>query len=172
MIFNNLNEVKDFYRQYRDLEDGEYDYHKNGFYHSEIDDYLENYLEFGQYILFKHIKDGNKISRPILGIFLGYNIWDQALVIEFVEKRKNYMDIHDVITNKDKNYTMIASSLDIQTEQIQFWTDDIILMGFWNYKPNWKEMKSSLINKLPSKLKRNYILNGMINDKERFFKNS
>lgn len=163
MIFNSLSDAKNFYRQYKDLEDGDYDLKISGYYQSssKID------LKFGQYILFKHIKfNGNrrKISRPILALFLGYNIWDQALVIEFVEDRESYMSNHEVITNKEMNYSMTIDSLDIQTEQIQFWTDDIILLGYWNSKPDWKILKEILIKTSPIKYKRKYILNNVIND--------
>ncbi len=34
MVFNNLYEAKDFYRQYRDIEDGEYNPKVNGYYQS------------------------------------------------------------------------------------------------------------------------------------------
>lgn len=158
MIFENLYDAKFFYRQYRDLEDGEYNPKINGYYQNHA---VHNDLKFGQYILFKHITSDNKISRPILALFMGYNVWDQALVIEFVEDRKVYMSYHKVITD---NYSMTIDSIDIQTEQIQFWTDDIILLGHWKSKPNWKLLKKALVKSLPIKYKRKYTLKDIINE--------
>ena len=102
----------------------------------------------GQWLLFQHIRSLHnskdfEISRPILVMFLDHTIWDQALVIEFVESRKSYQNIHKYKNNYGE---FELSNLDIQTEQIQFWTDDINILGIFDSKPNFKEIRKAYKN--------------------------
>ena len=143
MVFENIENAKDWFRQYKP-------FNKN----TEYNSYYKNFNTYnlkdcqGQWILFQHIKSiynskDFEISRPILALFLGHTIWDQALVIEFVEPRKAYQQRHKYKNNTGE-YDLFY--LDIQTEQIQFWTDDINVMGIFNSKPNYKEILKAYNN--------------------------
>ena len=103
--------------------------------------------EFGDFILFQHIINGQKISRPILGIFTSFTVWDMALVLNFVQKRRAWTYSHEVITNPDINYKMLVGHLDDEIETIQFWTDNIKVLGHWKSKPSIKQLKEGLNEK-------------------------
>lgn len=138
MIFNKLYEARNWFLQYKPLEE------KVPFFWTE---YNHKPWEFGDYIFFQHIKVENKaqvISRPILAIFTGFKIWDQALVINFVQKTRAWMYSHEVVTNPDINYTMTIAYLDDEVESIQFWTDNIKILGYWKNRPTFSELKQSL----------------------------
>ena len=48
MVFDSVGDAKNFYRQYKNLEDGEYEPKANGYYQNHA---VHNSLEFGQYII-------------------------------------------------------------------------------------------------------------------------
>lgn len=89
-------------------------------------------LEFGNYILFQEYvqKDYNgicynyEISKPILGIYLGYFIADQAIGFNYV-KWCNYKKSE-------------VQNIDNHIE----WNDYIDILGIWKNKPNWKQIIS------------------------------
>lgn len=85
-----------------------------------------------------------EISRPILAIFTNYKIWDQALVINFVQPQRAWMQSHEVITNPEINYSMKAAEIDDEVQAIQFWTDNIKVIAHWKQKPSIKELKQAL----------------------------
>jgi hypothetical protein len=143
MIFKKLREAREHFRRYIPV-----DKSTSGrwFYRSQL--LIPMGLNFGDWILFQHIVNGLTVSCPIYGIFTGWKIWDQALVINFVEKERAWMNNNEVVTNEDINYTMHINHLDDEVQAIQFWTDDIVLLGHWKDKPAINQLKQALKTKL------------------------
>ena len=113
-------------------------------------DFKDFKWEFGEWILFQHIEysydktNPIMIGRPQLAIFTNYKIWDQALVINFIEKPRAWKNHHEVITNPDINYSEAISQGDDKVNAIQFWTDNINVLGHWKTKPSIGELKSAM----------------------------
>ena len=149
MIFNNMEEARDWFLNYKSL-DEESD-NKIPFF---WDDLGNHKWKFGDWILIQHIKsdeDDNKkrvISRPILAIFTNLKIWDQALVINFVQQQRAWMFSHKVTTNPEYGINMHICTLDDEIEAIQFWTDNIKVLGHWKIKPSIGEIKKALDKKI------------------------
>ena len=161
MVFNKYNEAVNWFRQYSTIDES---LMKDGFYANSIKSTSMSKnpnLKFGDWFLFQHIK-GETISRPILAIFVGFNIWDQALVIQFIESPRAYRNFHHYISNPDINYEMCLAERVVETEQIQFWTDDIKIIGYWKHKPNFKEIKKSLVDDIPTIEYRDMLINRLI----------
>jgi hypothetical protein len=142
MVFNKLYEARDWFLNYTEFEKPVI----NFWYDYDFKDW-----KFGDYILFQHIKDGKLISRPILAIFTSFTVWDQALVINFIQNKRAWTWSHEVITNPENNYKMNICMLDDEIENIQFWTDNIHVLGHWKNRPTLSELKSSLQNKIESR---------------------
>lgn len=134
MVFKNIHEARNWFLNYLPLED-------------KVPEFWTQYdhksWKFGDYILFQHIKDGKTISRPIYGIFTNFTVWDQALVMGFIQNRRAWTS-HEIITNAERNISYPICCLDDEVEQIQFWTDNIKVLGHWKYKPSISELKSGL----------------------------
>jgi hypothetical protein len=148
MIFENIYEARNWFLKYSPISEEEDD--KIPFFWHNLSDHK---WEFGDWILIQHIieKEHGKdreISRPILAIFTNFKIWDQALVINFVQPQRAWMLSHEVITNKELRYSMYISSLDDEVESIQFWTDNINVLGHWKNKPSIGEIKKALNKKI------------------------
>ena len=129
MKFNTLKEANKIFRQYKPF-DGVYP------------DYWVNFthLKMGEWFIFQHIiGDAVKpmISRPILALCVGHTIWDQALVIEFVEEWRPFHYLNYI-----GDYQLMNTNKSV--EHIQFWTDDIKVLGKWKTKPNFKQIRKSL----------------------------
>jgi hypothetical protein len=141
MVFKNINEARNWFLKYEEIERevpifwGDYDFGN---------------WKFGDYILFQQ-QTINGISRPIYAIFTNFTFWDQALVINFVQNRRAWTYSHEVITNPVGPYKMKIFELDDEIENIQFWSDNIYVLGHWKSKPSIKELKSSLKNKIVSR---------------------
>lgn len=140
MIFKNIYEARKWFLNYQEFEVKlpsfcyEYDYTN---------------WKFGDHILFQHIKDpGDKISRPILGIFTAFSVWDQALVINFVQDTRAWMSSHEIITNPELDIKFHICTLDSEIENIQFWTDNIHVLGHWINRPSKSELRQSLSNEI------------------------
>lgn len=149
MIFNKLYEAKNFVRDYKPI----------SFEKDKFPNHLENdpILKFGQYILFQHVKIENKqplISKPILGLFVGYSIWDMAAVINIVELPRAYIysEKIQVVTNPKLNISLPIFELDPQVENFVLWHDDIIILGIYNNKPNWKNLRIDYKKRLYGKI--------------------
>lgn len=97
------------------------------------------YLEFGDYILFQeYIFENNKyrISKPILAIFLGYFVADQAIGFNYV---KWCNDKHKVCIKNKIGYCFSNE----QVEKIDFhieWINYVDILEHWKNKPNWKNI--------------------------------
>lgn len=118
-------------------------------YEGEVDIRIPEDLKFGDFVLFRHI-DGNSgtptISRPIFGVFVGYSVWDMALVFQFVEKERTWEFSHRVITNKDLNISLLVGALDREVEYVPLWSSGIKVIGYWKTKPTISQLKESLLN--------------------------
>jgi hypothetical protein len=87
--------------------------------------------KFGDWILIQHVENDTeevKISTPIYALFAGFSIWDQALVINYVE------EIH----------CMKIDNADPEVKQIALWHDNAIVLGHWKHKPTVTELKAAL----------------------------
>lgn len=108
-------------------------------------------LQTGTWILFRHLRygycsepDKHKISRPILGMFINWTYWDQAVVMEYYQPIRAWAYHCEVVTNPELDYTMEYSELGSEIEHIQFWTDNIEVLGYWKTKPNYSKLKKAL----------------------------
>jgi len=85
----------------------------------------------GHWILIRHVRPKaecrkeKEISRPILALFVGFSLWDHALVVNFVRT----------------NYELQG---DPKIERIALWSDNILVLGHWNHKPTLSEVKAIL----------------------------
>ncbi len=146
MIFTNMIEAKKWFMKFKPLS-------------KEIAHSIPNFIdfegedakwEFGEWILFQHIKysydkiNPIMIGRPQFAIFTNYKIWDQALVINFIEKPRAWENHHEVITNPDINYSEAISQGDDKVDAIQFWTDNIKILGHWKIKPTISDLKLAM----------------------------
>lgn len=141
MIFDSTYEAYKWFRRYEIYTDADFDFNTEGYW-LQTQDKLN--MKMGDWFLFRHVKDGSLISRPILGLFVGHTIWDQALVIEYVEQKRAWGWSHEVITNKELNYSMHINQLDQEVDHVQFWTDDIKVLGHWKSKPTRAELRAAL----------------------------
>lgn len=146
MNFRNIYEAKEWFLKYIPLKNKAINF---------CYDYPETKYKwkFGDWILIQHIQHSTNnemvISRPILAIFTGYTIWDQAWVINFVQQKRAWMNSHQVKTNPELEYYWFVSGLDYEVETIQFWTDNMHVIAHWKHKPTISELKHALTtNKL------------------------
>ena len=134
MIFKETHEAYDWFRNYKPFND-------------KIEMYHGKDVKFGDWILFQHIKS-KTISRPILGICTGFNVWDMALVMSIVEPIRSWMYTHDIITNPKNNYKMKMAFLDAEVQNFPIWTENIHKLGHWKQKPTFNQLKECFNNKL------------------------
>jgi hypothetical protein len=135
MIFHNIIEARNYFRKYKILSE-------------EIEEY-DGEFKFGNWYLIQHIKkvkDYFEISKPILGIAVGYDVYDMALCLKFIEQPRGWMKNNHVITSYKYNLkTPIIFENDIQDFII--WYDNIFVLSTWKNKPSLKELKIALILK-------------------------
>ncbi len=95
-------------------------------------DYDHSNWKFGDWILIQHVENSDEgeiqISTPIYALFVGFSIWDQALVINYVEEIQ----------------CMKIDEVDPQVKQIALWSDNAIVLGHWKQKPTVPELKIAL----------------------------
>ena len=138
MKFEKHHEALKWFRQYKPY-DGKYI------------DWQGGKVNFGDWILFQHIDYDDRtktrsISRPILGLCVGFSCWDMALVLNIVEETRAWMNFHKVLTNPDPKHLhyMTISSLDPEVESFPIWDDCIHEIAHWSHRPNFKELKEAL----------------------------
>lgn len=100
-------------------------------------------IKMGDFILFQHITD-KTISRPILALFVGYSMWDMALVMNYVEVPRAYYYSDKYKIDDHFGDGEYIGHLDPEIETIQFWTDNIKILGHYKSKPTFKELKLTL----------------------------
>lgn len=140
MIFNDYVEGVTWFRNYQELDESK---KVNSVYSYHFKD-----LKFGDWFLFQEIIDNKKISRPILAIFTGLSIWDQAVVVNFVESKRAWMNFHRLYTDSSKNYTEYFIEHDPVIDFVQCWTSDIHLLGHWESRPDLSDLRIALGNKI------------------------
>jgi hypothetical protein len=108
----------------------------------------ESNLEFGDYILFqeytqdKHdgVQYHYKVSKPILAIYLGYFIADQAIGFNYVRWNNERHTVY--VTNEHVMRYPVCKEVSGIEQHIE-WSDYIDILGHWKKKPNWKEIISA-----------------------------
>ena len=100
-------------------------------------DYPHEKWQAGDWILFHHIDgregrlfgaDEYRISDPILAVFVGFSVWDQALVLNYVEPVPE----------------MLLFTEDPKVENIALWADNVFVRGHWRTKPSFRQLKGAL----------------------------
>lgn len=137
MIFESRYEALRWFRKY-------------SIYSGEVKDEMPEDVKFGDFLLFRHIDgdgDGNNptISRPILGVFVGFSVWDMALVFQFVESERAWEFSHKVITNKELKTKLPLAFRDKEVECIPLWNQSVKVIGKWRNKPTISQLKESLL---------------------------
>lgn len=97
-------------------------------------------FRFGDYILFQeYCRTENgiyNVSKPILAIYLGFFIADQTIGFNYIRWNNDSR----LIVNEN-GYKNIKEVGDVENH-IE-WNDCIDILGFWNNKPNYKEILTS-----------------------------
>lgn len=140
MNFNTLLEAESLYRIYSEM--SEIDKQNDISYWNDV----RKKPKMGDWCLFKHIRYKNEkyeISTPILALIVGHNVWDMALVIEYVEEWWGWQINSKVLNTHVNDYYSIAES-DKEVKHIQFWTDNIIILGHWKHKPTFSQLRFSI----------------------------
>ena len=116
----------------------------------EINTFIKNIdkLKFGNYILFQEYIH-EKISEPILAIYLGCFVADQTLGFDYVK------------WNNENRENIVKIECHIE------WMDYIDILGHWKNKPNWKQIiKKYRKQKYPLNKLRKLKLNKMKKEKD------
>lgn len=102
--------------------------------------------EFGDWLLMRHYRGGDKMmSSPILGIFCGWSVCDQALVLNLVESPRAWMWKAQVLTNPSLGiYLSVCAAQDVHVSDFVFWHDDAIILGHWRHRPSFREIRAVL----------------------------
>lgn len=134
MKFDDIKSFKDRFYTYKELP-------KN----FKLPDYWMNYEEkpkFGDWILFRRIcKRG--IGRPILALCVGHTIYDQSLVLEYVENYRGFHHNSELLNLSTGCYYPVSDN-DRKVENVIFWFDDIQILGHWKSKPSFRQLRKSL----------------------------
>lgn len=148
MVFKTIYEAREWFRNYKPLD---YDTFQS------IEMYFAKGVNFGDWVLFQHIqkKDYDKdakhynynISRPILGINTGYDVWDMAFVFKIIEQPRAWMNSHSVITNTAIDYSM-PLILNNEPQDFPIWDDYIYELEHWKTRPTISQLKEALKKKL------------------------
>jgi|GEM_PF-6009105 len=147
MIFKTIEEAKEHFYTYSEIPEGKYNPNKEWYtYH------YDPKPEMGDWLLFQHIK-GKTISRPIFALCCGHTVWDQALVLEYVEPWRTWFsnlyigDPEDLDEDGDPNSAdWFISYIYKECKQIQFWTENIRVLGFWKTKPKFRQLREAYKN--------------------------
>lgn len=148
--FKNVAEMREWARQYKPID-------VNPEWYIYIKD--KQLLEFGDWILFQHIMYERKsdkehqafASRPLFGLFVTWTVWDQALVLNFIEKNRAYM-LHCAV-NKEITHPEYADIFpfgceDPTIETFQQWTENVHMLGVWKQKPSISDLRIAYKNML------------------------
>jgi hypothetical protein len=96
-------------------------------------------MKFGDFFLFQEYKSQMTrdkpviITKPILAIFLGYFIADQALSCNYVQWVNT-----DLTELRESGHRDIREVKDIKVHYE--WDDYIDILGHWEKRPNYKEI--------------------------------
>lgn len=134
-VFNKLYEARNWFRDYKPSDEKVpwFSYRSDLTYH------------FGDWVLFQHIKYSNNqtvMSRPIFGICVGFTVWDQALVLEFVENTRAWESFSFLSGEFDSEEPI--SHKDREIQHFQFWTENIKPLGIWKSRPTITELREAL----------------------------
>lgn len=142
--FEHLYEAREWFRQYRRLTDAERESTRIFWYdpRPQFKDQPDpTKPDFGDWILFQHIDNIPRISRPIFGIVAGYSVWDMALVLHVVEQLRAVHCRKSVLRIGKNGMNHFVGERDPETEAFEFWTGDIHVLGSWKSKPTWSELR-------------------------------
>lgn len=85
----------------------------------------------GEFFLFQKLStrtDNNGMSRPVLAMCVEFDVYDQAVVIRYIEFPRTW---------EDKRLGHRRTSVISETV---LWNTAIYVFGKWVGKPNWKEI--------------------------------
>lgn len=96
--------------------------------------YKQDNLKFGQHFLFQ-IVNKNTMTYPQIGLFIEYDIADQALEYKYVLEPRRF-------EYKIDKYFHPNTIIDSHYE----WDDSIFIFKVWDKKPTWKKIKKEMYN--------------------------
>lgn len=97
-------------------------------------------LRPGDIILFQHMekyetdgKSHSKLSKPILGIIIGVDLWDMASVVYYVNTSQflGYLKRNNSMSHPEVHY-------------VEDWSDEMYVLGRWRFYPSLSELKRAL----------------------------
>ena len=132
-------------KQYKDRFDAINEFRNYKIFDGKIKSFWTEYdwseWEMGDWVLIQYHKHGKELCRPIYGMFAGFSIWDQALVVHIVEKPRAWRWHVEILTNPDLGIYMNFGGFDPEVESFELWTGNIHVLGHWGTKPSLGELK-------------------------------
>ena len=105
----------------------------------ELNTFLKsNKFKFGDYLLFQEYKYDSHIklwavSKPILAIYLGAWICDQAIAFHYIQHiNENHWFVDVDGYNQPKEVGKVEDHIE--------WYDYVDILGHWEKRPTWKEI--------------------------------
>jgi hypothetical protein len=141
-IFNNLEEaiksrerVDKIYDQSKSFSDHRKKYSLSKIY-SDID-----LRDMGKFFLYELVIGNKIIHYPKLAMYINSIVVDQAEEIEFVNVRRNCE--YRIGFINENGYENNMSLLSAKIDSVILWSNDLLVYGVWDKKPNWKELKGA-----------------------------
>lgn len=129
--------------------------------------YSNGNLKFGDFFLYQTISD-NHMTYPKLAVFIGYNFADMALVYQFVNSPRTWMNNVKFCSNEKLNRYSTVSEYGYSVTDFIEWGDEIYIFKIWKSMPNWKELKKYYKKTMWYDLgvieNRNKIIKGLLNN--------
>lgn len=86
------------------------------------------------------------------GIFTNFTVWDQPLVLQFVQPKRAWTHHHSYYYKyNDQKFENSYYLDDDEVTAIQFWTDNIFVLGHWKSKPNRAQLREALSKEIRPK---------------------
>lgn len=114
--------------------------------HCNLYDKMENIPNvMGQYFLHEYVefKDGKLfLHYPKLSIYVNCLIYDQALVIEYINYRRKW-EWNFTYDQEDSPYKPYLAESNTIIDECILWDDQLLIYDVWDSKPNWSQLKAS-----------------------------
>ena len=144
MKFESALQAKDYFFKYRQFPEG----YSALLYYRDLGKPEGMVFNMGEWALIRHVwRHGKReeLSDLMLILVVGHTVWDQAIVLEFVQDWRRWQYKAEVLHESGDFYLSLAEG-DRQVEHIQFWTDDVAVLGRWDKRPGFHEILNAVRN--------------------------